>query len=155
MEDKRKIPAVTPSSIASEGALWKGHALSEYGEPDAYGHSKKSDIGLALGVEIQKRLTEETMITDLTYELRSGEPDALDQIVSTTMGNVAVDLIRDGARTVGGDTGRKVCDCAAARSEARSAKAGCWRIVQCETLPAALFGTVGFADDAGALAGEH
>ncbi len=94
-EDKRENSSHYSFVIASEGALWKGHALSEYGEPDAYGHRKKSDIGLALSVEIQKRLKEETMVADLTYELRSGEPDALDQIVSTTMGNVAVDLIRD------------------------------------------------------------
>jgi 6-phosphofructokinase len=94
-EDKRENSSHYSFVIASEGALWKGHALSEYGEPDAYGHRKKSDIGLSLSVEIQKMLKEETMVADLTYELRSGEPDALDQIVSTTMGNVAVDLIRE------------------------------------------------------------
>ena len=36
------------------------------------------------------------MISDLTYDLRSGEPDALDQMVAITLANVAVDLIRDG-----------------------------------------------------------
>ena len=36
------------------------------------------------------------MVSDLTYDLRSGAPDALDQIVATTFANIAVDLIRDG-----------------------------------------------------------
>jgi 6-phosphofructokinase 1 len=36
------------------------------------------------------------MVSDLTYDLRSGDPDALDQIVAITFANVAMDLIRDG-----------------------------------------------------------
>ena len=95
-DDKRKNPSKYAFVIASEGALWKGHELSEYGEADAYGHRKKSDIGAALAEEIHKRLHEETMISDLTYDLRSGDPDALDQIVAITLANVAVDLIRQG-----------------------------------------------------------
>jgi 6-phosphofructokinase len=34
--------------------------------------------------------------SDLTYDLRSGDPDALDQMVATTFANVAVDLLSDG-----------------------------------------------------------
>ena len=64
--------------IASEGALWKGQSLSEYGEADAYGHKKKADIGLALAEEIQPPHRRGHHISDLTYELRGGEPDALD-----------------------------------------------------------------------------
>jgi 6-phosphofructokinase 1 len=80
--------------IASEGAVWKGHAVSEYGEADAFGHKKKTDIGQALGDEIRKRTGNEIMLADLTYELRSGEPDSTDQIVAITFGNIAADLIR-------------------------------------------------------------
>ena len=46
------------------------------------------------------RTGEETMISDLTYDLRSGEPDAIDQIVAITFANVAVDLIREGITAV-------------------------------------------------------
>jgi ATP-dependent phosphofructokinase / diphosphate-dependent phosphofructokinase len=95
-EDKRNNPSGYSFVIASEGALWKGQKLSEYGEADAYGHRKKTDIGFALSEEIHKRLHEETIISDLTYDLRSGEPDATDQIVAITLGNIAVDLIRQG-----------------------------------------------------------
>jgi 6-phosphofructokinase len=96
LEDKRNNPSRYAFVIASEGAVWQGHAVAEYGEADAYGHKKKVDIGQALGEEIRQRTGEETMVSDLTYDLRSGDPDALDQIVAITFANVAVDLIREG-----------------------------------------------------------
>jgi len=76
--------------------------VDEYGEADAYGHRKKVDIGHALADELQRRTGEETIESDLTYDLRSGEPDAIDQIVAITYANIALDLIRDGV------TGRMV-----------------------------------------------
>jgi len=94
LEDKRNNPSRYAFVIVSEGAVWQGHSVEEYGEADAYGHKKKVDIGHALGEEIRRRTGEEVMVSDLTYELRSGDPDALDQIVAITFANVAVDLIR-------------------------------------------------------------
>lgn len=96
MEDKRNNPSSYSFVIVSEGAVWRGREVAEYGEADAYGHRKKVDIGHALAEELHKRKGEETMVSDLTYELRSGDPDALDQIVAITFANVAVDLIREG-----------------------------------------------------------
>ena len=95
LEDKRSNPSSYAFVIVSEGALWKGCVLPDYGY-DAYGHKRKADIGQALCEEIQSRTGEDVMVSDLTYDLRSGDPDALDQIVSITFANVAVDLIRDG-----------------------------------------------------------
>ena len=82
--------------IVSEGATWTNRVVDEYGEADAYGHRKKVDIGHALADELQRRTGEETIESDLTYDLRSGEPDAIDQIVAITYANIALDLIRDG-----------------------------------------------------------
>jgi len=96
LEDKRNNPSKYSFVIASEGAAWQGYSVSEYGEADAYGHRKKVDIGHVLGEEIQRRTGEEIVTSDLTYDLRSGEPDAIDQIVAVTFANVAVDLIREG-----------------------------------------------------------
>jgi 6-phosphofructokinase 1 len=96
VEDKRNNPSRYSLVIASEGAVWKGHKLEEFGEADAYGHKKKVDIGHALAEEIRARTGEDTMSSDLTYDLRSGEADALDQMVAITFANVAVDLVRDG-----------------------------------------------------------
>lgn len=96
VEDKKNNPSRYALLIASEGAVWKGRSVQEYGEADAYGHRRKIDIGHALGEEIKQRTGEETIVSDLTYDLRSGEPDALDQMVAITFANVAMDLICDG-----------------------------------------------------------
>ena len=96
MEDKAINPSSYALIIVSEGAMWTGGEVKEIGEADAYGHRKKVDIGHALGDEIHRRTGEETMVSDLTYDLRSGEPDSIDQLVSITFANIAVELIREG-----------------------------------------------------------
>jgi ATP-dependent phosphofructokinase / diphosphate-dependent phosphofructokinase len=98
VEDKRNNPSRYALVIASEGAVWQGQKVTEYGEADAYGHKKKADIGHALAEEIRIRTGEDTMSSDLTYDLRSGEADSLDQMVAITFANVAMDLVRDGVR---------------------------------------------------------
>ena len=44
----------------------------------------------------------ETLASELTYDLRSGEPDSIDSMVATTFANVAMDLVE------AGETGRMV-----------------------------------------------
>jgi 6-phosphofructokinase len=95
LDDKCSNPSSYAFVIVSEGASWQGQTLPDIGY-DVYGHKKKTDVGQALADEIHQRTGEELMVSDLTYDLRSGDPDALDQIVSITLANVAVDLIRDG-----------------------------------------------------------
>ena len=82
--------------IAAEGAHPAGIELVEYGEADAYGHRRKADIGEALAAELKRRTGIDTVSSELTYDLRSGEPDSLDQMVATTFANVAMDLIAAG-----------------------------------------------------------
>jgi 6-phosphofructokinase 1 len=96
MEDKANNPSNYALVVVSEGAVWTQGQVKEYGEADAYGHKKKEDVGTALADEVQKRTGQETMVSDLTYDLRSGEPDSIDQIVATTFANIAVELIREG-----------------------------------------------------------
>ncbi len=96
IQDKAANPSSYALIIVSEGAVWTGGQVKEYGDADAFGHRKKVDIGLALADEIRLRTGQETMVSDLTYDLRSGEPDSIDQLVSTTFANIAVDLIRKG-----------------------------------------------------------
>ncbi len=103
VEDKRLNPSRYSFVISSEGAIWTGGALAEVGEADAYGHRHKQDIGSALAHEIKARSGEEAVNSELTYDLRSGEADSLDQMVAITFANIAVDLIRDG-----GITGRMI-----------------------------------------------
>lgn len=96
MEDKQHNPSNYSLIVVSEGAMWTEGTVAEYGEADAYGHRKKVDIGSALADEVKKRTKQEMMVSDLTYDLRSGEPDAIDKIVAITFANIALDLIRDG-----------------------------------------------------------
>lgn len=96
IEDKRNNGSHYAVVVVSEGATWKDGIVQEYGEADAYGHRKKMDVGQALGEEIRRRSGEEIMVSDLTYDLRSGEPDAIDQLVAITFANIAVDMLRDG-----------------------------------------------------------
>jgi ATP-dependent phosphofructokinase / diphosphate-dependent phosphofructokinase len=95
LDDKRTNPSSYAFVIVSEGAHWQGQTLEDCGY-DAYGHKRKIDVGQALAEEMQRHTGEEVMVSDLTYDLRSGDPDALDQIVSITLANVAVDLIKEG-----------------------------------------------------------
>ena len=95
-DDRRLNPSGYAFVIASEGAIWQGGELREVGESDAYGHRHKADVGEALAEELRHRTGVETVHADLTYDLRSGDPDAMDQMVAITFANVAVDLLADG-----------------------------------------------------------
>jgi 6-phosphofructokinase 1 len=98
IDDKRRNPSRYSFVVASEGAHWKGQSTVEYGAADAYGHRKKADVGFALAEEIRSRAGEDAISSDLTYDLRSGEADMLDQMVSLTFASLAIDLIRRGQR---------------------------------------------------------
>ncbi|MCU0483434.1 MAG: 6-phosphofructokinase [Chloroflexi bacterium] len=96
VEDRRSNPSHYSFVIASEGALPVGMELQEVGEADAYGHRHKASIGELLADEIRRRSGVETIASELTYDLRSGEPDALDQMVAITFAISAVELLQDG-----------------------------------------------------------
>jgi 6-phosphofructokinase len=96
VEDKKANPSRYSFVIASEGAMWRGGELHEYGEPDAYGHRRKEDVGFALAEQIKRKAGQEAVNSELTYDLRSGEADSLDQMVAITFANICVDLIREG-----------------------------------------------------------
>jgi len=95
MEDKHNNSSRYSLVVLSEGCEWEGYDTSEYGEADAYGHKKKRNVGEDFGQELRARTKEETVISDLTYELRSGEADFVDKMIATTFGNMAVECIRD------------------------------------------------------------
>jgi len=93
LEEKRANPSNYALIVLSEGAEWEGYKVQEYGEPDAYGHRKKASVAEALAEEIKRRAGEETIVSDLTYDLRSGDPDFIDKLVALTFGNMAYDAI--------------------------------------------------------------
>ena len=94
--DKRNNPSNYSLVVISEGAVWEGESVQEYGEADAFGHRKKVNIGEALSDQVKKIAGEDTVVSDLTYDLRSGEPDFVDKMVATTFANLALDCLADG-----------------------------------------------------------
>lgn len=95
-EDHRLSPSRYAIVVTAEGAIWKGAQLEDQGTADAFGHRHKANVGEALAAELTARTGIESLAIELTYDLRSGQPDALDQIVSSTFANVAMDLVADG-----------------------------------------------------------
>ena len=95
-EDHRENPSHYALIITSEGAIWHGAEIGERGVRDSFGHRRKENVGEALAVEVQARTGIETVASELTYDLRSGEPDSLDSMVAITFANVAMDLLADG-----------------------------------------------------------
>lgn len=93
MKDRRENPSNYSLVVLSEGCTWSGYELREYGEPDAYGHRKKANVAEALGMEIGNRKRLEIVISDLTYDLRSGEADFIDKMVAVTFATMAVESI--------------------------------------------------------------
>jgi len=96
IHDKRNNPSNYSLVILSEGAEWQGYIRNEYGEPDAFGHRKKMSVAEDLSDEIKRATREETVVSDLTYDLRSGSPDFVDRLVAFTFAGMAMDAVEDG-----------------------------------------------------------
>jgi len=94
--DKRNNPSNYSLAVLSEGAEWQGYTVQEYGEPDAFGHRKKMSVAEDLSNEIKKATGEETVVSDLTYDLRSGSADFVDRMVASTFAGMALDAIGEG-----------------------------------------------------------
>ena len=93
ISDKRNNPSKYSLVVLSEGATWVGRPVEEKGPPDAYGHRKKVSIAEAFSDRLKEASGEETVVSDLTYILRSGDPDFLDRMIATTFANMALDCI--------------------------------------------------------------
>jgi ATP-dependent phosphofructokinase / diphosphate-dependent phosphofructokinase len=101
--DHARSPGHYAMVLCAEGAIWKGGRLVEVGEPDAYGHRHKQNVGEALADEITRATGLPCRAQDLAYDLRSGDPEPFDKIIANTFGTLAVELIASGK------TGRMVC----------------------------------------------
>jgi 6-phosphofructokinase len=94
--EKRATSSNYVLMVLSEGAKWEGYTVQEYGDPDAYGHRRKASVAEALAVEVRNRTGEESVVSDLTYDLRGGEADFVDKMIATSFGNMALDAVLDG-----------------------------------------------------------
>ena len=93
VEDRNNNPSRYAIMTISEGAKPIGGQMIMSGEADAYGHKKLGGVGDFVAHEIEKRSGVRTVYQQLAYLMRSGAPDALDLMVSTSYGYLATDLL--------------------------------------------------------------
>jgi len=94
-EDKASNPARYAMCVISEGASIIGGAESDELSKPA---SQRGDVGIGqrLGRAISDRLGFGTVIQELAYLMRAGEPDAMDRMVGFAFGALAVQLLQRG-----------------------------------------------------------
>jgi 6-phosphofructokinase 1 len=105
--DRRKNPSNYSVVIVSEGATFRGldEMVYEDHEKDMFGHRKLGGIGdqVARALrEVSPKYNDGHRVNiinqRLGYLVRCGDPDAMDSIVPMAFGNLAMDLILDGAK---------------------------------------------------------
>ncbi len=94
--DKHNNPSSYAVVVVSEGASMVGCDVLESGEADAYGHRKLGGIGDAVGSALEQLTGEGIIGQSLAYLMRAGPPDALDRLVATSFGTMAVQALADG-----------------------------------------------------------
>lgn len=96
----RQNPNNYSTVILSEGANL-GVAVSEVGPPDAYGHRKKANVAEFLAEQLGARIPGVRFLPiDLTYFLRSGEPDAYDKHMAIFYANLVMGQVESGMHGV-------------------------------------------------------
>ena len=87
--------------ILSEGANLIGLPVPEVGPPDAYGHRHKANIAEFLAEQLSARIPGVRFLpVDLTYFLRSGEPDAYDKHMAIYYANLVMSFVEQGTHGV-------------------------------------------------------
>ncbi len=96
----RKNPDNYSIVVLSEGANL-GVSVPTVGEADAYGHKKKANVAEFLGDELTKRIPGVRFLPiDLTYFLRSGEPEVYDKHMAIYYANLIMSEVADNTRGV-------------------------------------------------------
>ncbi len=105
LEDKYNNPSNYSVVLVSEGAMPEGlsEMVFESAETDGFGHKKLGGVGDLVSKKLKelspkynngKRV--DTISQRLGYLVRSGDPDAIDSLVSLSYGNLAMNLIDAG-----------------------------------------------------------
>lgn len=99
--DKLSRPANYAVCVISEGARLSTDGGGGKAESDgeiALSASKRASVGVGqrLARQIEERLGQGTIVQQLAYLMRAGEPDAMDRMVGFAFGGLAVQLIQSG-----------------------------------------------------------
>ena len=105
-EDRQKHPSKYSVVLVSEGATMTHHEgmLFEGEDADQFGHKKLGGIGDQVARELKELSPKynggrriNVINQRLGYLVRCGDPDAMDSIVPMAFGNLALDLVLQGA----------------------------------------------------------
>jgi 6-phosphofructokinase 1 len=99
--DRAREPRKYSVVIVSEGAMFQGgEMIMSDRTTDAFGHMKLGGIGDLVSAELKDRTPKynngkpiNIINQRLGYIVRGGDPDAIDSIVPTVYGNLAIDLV--------------------------------------------------------------
>lgn len=105
VEDRHTNPSKYSVVLVSEGATYEGSEMVfENQEADMFGHKKLGGIGDLISAKLKELSVDHNKGTRINvinqrlgYLVRSGSPDAIDSIVPMAYGNLALDLILEGA----------------------------------------------------------
>lgn len=92
-KDQRDNPDNYAIAVVAEGAHLLGRDPLYEGQEDRYGQRRLGGIGRMICDELRKSAGLDAMTQPLAYLLRSGEPDALDKLVASSFGTMAIQLI--------------------------------------------------------------
>jgi 6-phosphofructokinase 1 len=93
VKDRADNPSNYAMVVISEGAKMLGGEVVQRGPADAYGNRKLGGIGQILGDELSRITGIDTITQNLGYIMRSGAPDALDQMVAKSYGMMAIQIL--------------------------------------------------------------
>ncbi|HLI07939.1 MAG TPA: 6-phosphofructokinase [Ktedonobacteraceae bacterium] len=98
--EDRQNPRNYSTVVLSEGANL-GMPVPEVGPPDAYGHRKKVNVAEYLAERLSERLPGVRFLPiDLTYFLRSGEPEVYDKHMAIYYANLIMSQVEAGMHGV-------------------------------------------------------
>jgi 6-phosphofructokinase len=103
-EDRMNNPSKYSIVLVSEGAMFEGgEMVFQDKSTDAFGHAKLGGIGDLVSAKVTELSPKfnrgkkiDVINQKLGYFVRAGDPDAIDSIVATAYGNMALDLILKG-----------------------------------------------------------
>ena len=96
----RRNPQNYSTVVLSEGANL-GVPVPEVGSADAYGHRAKANVAEFLAEQLTQRLPGiRCLPIDLTYFLRSGEPDVYDKHMAIFYANLVMSMLESGTHGV-------------------------------------------------------
>lgn len=95
-EDRCSRPTNYAVCVISEGASLKGEASDAQERAKTGTHRELVPVGRRLARLIEERTGIGTVVQELAYLMRAGEPDAMDRMVGFAFGGMAVQLIQQG-----------------------------------------------------------